>query len=195
MKDFILHKEGIVSKKNCNRAISIFEEEKHYKDGTIGVMRDLNPSLKKSSEIFLEVGQKNPYNDLFMDGLTLALDYYKEEYPFINEVSPWNISRFYKLQRYKPNEGYFGIHCENDGSCLTRMLVWMIYLNDVTDDGFTLFPTQGKSFQPRTGDIVIWPAFWTHPHHGVTSKTQSKYILTGWWDYNLLINGTDYVNG
>ena len=56
----------------------------------------------------------------------------------------------------------------------------MIYLNDVTEGGYTEFPSQNKLFQPRTGDILIWPAFWTHPHRGITSKTQTKYIITGW---------------
>jgi hypothetical protein len=57
----------------------------------------------------------------------------------------------------------------------------MIYLNDVTDGGETEFPTQNIKFQPRAGDILIWPAYFTHPHHGITSRTQTKYILTGWY--------------
>ena len=59
----------------------------------------------------------------------------------------------------------------------------MVYLNDVHDGGYTAFPTQKKKFQPRVGDALIWPAFWTHPHHGITSKTQTKYIATGWINY------------
>ena len=70
----------------------------------------------------------------------------------------------------------------------------MIYLNDVTDGGYTEFPNQGKRFQPRAGDLLIWPAFFTHPHRGIASKTQTKYIVTGWYDYQRMpSNELDYV--
>ena len=69
------------------------------------------------------------------------------------------------------------------GSQLHRVLAWMIYLNDVTDGGETEFPTQGKRFQPRAGDVLIWPAYWTHPHRGIVSESQTKYIVTGWFDF------------
>jgi hypothetical protein len=36
---------------------------------------------------------------------------------------------------------------------------------------------------PRKGLTLIWPAIWTHPHRGVVSPTQTKYIATGWWMY------------
>ena len=63
------------------------------------------------------------------------------------------------------------------------MLAWMIYLNDVTDGGYTEFPCQDKKIQPRAGDALVWPAFFTHAHKGITSKTQTKYIVTGWCEY------------
>ena len=31
------------------------------------------------------------------------------------------------------------------------------------------------------GKGVIWPAYWTHIHHGIVSKTEVKYIATGWY--------------
>jgi len=33
------------------------------------------------------------------------------------------------------------------------------------------------------GKMVIWPAYWTHVHHGVVSTTQTKYIATGWFEF------------
>ena len=92
------------------------------------------------------------------------------------------------MQRYYPGEGYFVLHCENGGphpdkEMTKRMLAWMIYLNDVKDGGYTEFPTQNKKFQPRRGDVLIWPAYFTHPHRGITSKSQTKYIATGWFGF------------
>ena len=65
-----------------------------------------------------------------------------------------------------------------------RVLAWMIYLNNVTDGGYTEFPDQRKKFQPRVGDILIWPAYFTHPHRGIVSNTQTKYIATGWFNFD-----------
>ena len=29
----------------------------------------------------------------------------------------------------------------------------------------------------------MWPAYWTHPHKGVTPNVGDKYIATGWLNY------------
>ena len=58
----------------------------------------------------------------------------------------------------------------------------MIYLNDVTDGGHTEFLKQKKKYQPRTGDVLIWPHILL-THRGLTSKSQTKYIATGWFTF------------
>jgi len=30
------------------------------------------------------------------------------------------------------------------------------------------------------GKVIIFPADWTFTHRGIVSKTQTKYIITGW---------------
>ena len=49
------------------------------------------------------------------------------------------------------------------------------------DDGETEFPTQEIKFKPKAGSMLMWPAYWTHPHHGIVSPTQTKYIVSGWF--------------
>ena len=41
-----------------------------------------------------------------------------------------------------------------------------------------------KTLEAKEGRLVIWPAFFTHTHKGVVSKTQTKYIATGWFNYD-----------
>ena len=60
-------------------------------------------------------------------------------------------------------------------------MAWMIYLNTVTDEGGTYFDSYDKTLEAKEGRLVIWPAFFTHTHKGVVSKTQTKYIATGWF--------------
>jgi hypothetical protein len=59
----------------------------------------------------------------------------------------------------------------------------MTYLNDVTDGGETEWKYQKLKIQPRKGLTVIWPTDWTHTHRGLPSKTQDKYIMTGWLNF------------
>jgi len=58
----------------------------------------------------------------------------------------------------------------------------MTYLNDV-DEGGTEFKNQKIKLPARKGLTTIWPTDWTHTHRGVISKTQDKYIITGWFNY------------
>ena len=62
-------------------------------------------------------------------------------------------------------------------------MVFMTYLNDVTDGGETEFYHQQLKIKPKKGLTVIWPAGYTHVHRGITSNTETKYIATGWYGY------------
>lgn len=106
--------------------------------------------------------------------------YWCEKWSTEIEIWPWNI------QKYNAGHAYRNWHIEDSGPCdgkPLRKLVFMTYLNTVTDGGETEFMSQGLKFMPRKGLTLIWPAIWTHPHRGVVSPTQTKYIATGWWMY------------
>ena len=53
----------------------------------------------------------------------------------------------------------------------------------VTDDGGTKFPQYDLITDAVVGRVVIWTTSWTHFHHGIVSKTQRKYIATGWYSF------------
>tara|TARA_R100000008_G_C3487241_1_gene116865 strand:+ start:44 stop:628 length:585 start_codon:yes stop_codon:yes gene_type:complete len=185
-KDHILHKRGLLSQKDCDFFIEWFEERKDlHVRGTTGGEKFEVPNKKQDTEIILN--KSKDFSWIFSHYLKCGIEEYIKKFPFSNRVGPWGADSVYKIQRYYPGEAYFVTHCENSGpvigepTILRRILAWMIYLNDVTDGGETEFPSQNKKFQPRRGDLLIWPAYFTHPHHGIVSKTQTKYIITGWY--------------
>ena len=95
----------------------------------------------------------------------------------------WGLSEIYNIQKYEPNQAYFGNHFENNHTQdFKRIMVWMIYLNTVTDNGGTYFANYDKIINASEGKLVIWPAYWTHTHRGIPSSSQVKYIATGWFD-------------
>ena len=186
-KDHILRQKGVLSTEECNEIITFFETHPElHLEGTISGRGYTEHNKKKDTEIVFNTNADLLGISKFLSG---CISQYKKEYPHINKVYFWHMSDTYKVQRYYPGEGYFDLHCENTGQDFSeegmgkRILAWMIYLNDVTDGGHTAFPAQNKKFQPRRGDVLIWPAYFTHPHQGIVSKTQTKYIVTGWYNF------------
>ncbi len=114
-----------------------------------------------------------------------CIDQYIEKFPALKNVGPYNIGESPIIQYYKPGGGYKLNHFERTGwQTTTRMLVWMTYLNDVTEGGGTHFTYQDKTATARKGKTLIWPPDFTHTHAGVVSRTQKKYIITGWLNYS-----------
>ena len=190
--DQILFLKGFVPRDKCDDLIKSFESSpEKMEEGKIG-FANVDPNKKKCVESFFDFEDINQHN-LVNEYLPLAIEKYREKCISV-VLWPFDIDPEYKVQRYHPTEAYYLLHCENTYPFSSRVLAWMVYLNDVTDGGYTEFPNQGKRFQPRAGDLLIWPAFFTHPHRGIASKTQTKYIVTGWCDYQRMpSNELDYV--
>jgi len=142
------------------------------------------PKYKDSLDITLYFTEQNPINQMIFDGLMNSLEKYKNAHNEINHLEPWRVDANYNAQKYLPGKGYFGTHCESGAFNVSeRMLVWMIYLNTIENDGGTEFPVLNKTIKAESGKCVIWPASWTHMHNGVVAKHDTKYIVTGWFSF------------
>lgn len=90
-----------------------------------------------------------------------------------------------KLQKSSAGGGFFQWHCEQGGgTSASRFLVWMFYLNDVEKGGKTEFLYQDVQFKPTKGQLLIWPAAFTHTHRAAKDLEEDKYIATGWFHYD-----------
>jgi hypothetical protein len=94
------------------------------------------------------------------------------------------------VQKYLADQGGYPYwHCEhypqaNDADPLSRVLLYTIYLNDDFDEGETEFFYQRRRIVPRTGSLLIAPAFFTHTHRGNRPRGGDKYIATSWVLFN-----------
>ena len=184
MDSFIFEKRNSLGSEDCRLIRRYFE--KHPFDHVIGSFAGEVDSLKKeSTDLPMDLLKDNVVNSLICPQLKIACDEYKKIHPHLNNVSRWGVDKEYNLQRYYPNQGYYALHCENDANpgCIRRVLAWMIYLNDIEDGGGTSFPQHNKIIKSEEGKCVIWPAYWTHIHKGIVSKTKTKYIATGWFSW------------
>lgn len=93
-------------------------------------------------------------------------------------------------QKYEKNKGNYGYwHSEifpqlGENKALHRVLLFLIYLNDVEDGGETDFYYQDQSIKPKAGTMVIAPCGFTHTHRGNIPRSNDKYVLTSWVLYN-----------
>ena len=93
-------------------------------------------------------------------------------------------------QRYEQGKGNYGYwHSEiypqpGENKALHRMLLFIIYLNDVEEGGETDFFYQNKSIKPKAGTMIIAPCGFTHTHRGNIPISSSKYVLTSWVSFN-----------
>ncbi len=182
-KDFINVYDDALPSKDCKNIIDIFDTWPNKGKGCIadGVY---DPKVKDCQQISLHLYQNNTINDYLLKALVKCTPLYTSENPELKLIKYWNIYSGYNIQQYKPGQGYFDEHCECSApdNSVYRVLAWMIYLNTV-DDGGTYFTNYDKTLDAVEGRCVIWPAYWTHTHRGITSHTQTKYIATGWYNF------------
>jgi hypothetical protein len=195
---FIYSQQNVLTPEECSKFIEAFEKSSEKKIGRV-TEEDTRSSnyketeSKKSTDVSFtpdifnkwdnnEMKLWEPLMEILYPSLQKGLEYYISQYQALNDLPQFSLINF-NLQKYKPGEGFYKWHCERSkGPTSTRVLVWMIYLNDV-DDGGTEFLYQEYTEKAEAGKLLIWPPDWTYTHRGQISYTKTKYILTGWFDF------------
>lgn len=72
----------------------------------------------------------------------------------------------------------FQTHFDSINEVCDRYLVFLWYLNDVSEGGCTWFPGLQAGVAPRAGRLLMFPPYWLYAHQGQPSPTQDKYILS-----------------
>ena len=181
MKDFIGIYDNAISSEQCKQIIEHFESFDVY-DTKKNIYRKDERDCDTVGLTFTKPIYE-PSNHILGQTLHKYTPKYIEMCPELNQSGMFALFYGFNIQRYKPNQCYWKPHCENDGDNLDRLLAWTFYLNTVTDGGGTRYTQYDRTVDAVEGRLVIWPAYWTHFHHGVVSKTQTKYIATGWFTY------------
>lgn len=154
--------------------------------GQSGAMGQARPEIKASTDFWLndcdKLGPPEKYRwPEFQAELNGFIDQYLEKYRFFEYGGMFTSRHLPQIQWYKPGEGYHKWHIDGaQMSACDRAMVYMTYLNDVTEGGGTMFYHQNVTTKAVKGKTLIFPAGYTHLHKGEISLTQHKYILTGW---------------
>jgi hypothetical protein len=172
-------------KEYCEEVIRTFDKCQEagyvrYRDNvthTVDSQIDMNVALEPTS---MELGGEFLADKFFPVIKDIIPQYVNDAHmPYV----PSHWFRNMLVQRTDNNcGGYHQWHCE--ASChasMDRWLVYTLYLNDIPEgEGETEFLHQNYRYQPKQGQVVIWPAGFTYIHRGNPIRTTTKYIATGW---------------
>ena len=206
MSNFIEIYEGAVSKKICDYFIDFFEAQDKLGNTWAGTMGGghVKKSWKHCTDLNIRRDEKVKELKVFDDPAHLVMlaryekivdekfnDYFQKYNNGLGvHLDPM---KFYSckdvdtgplMHRYIPPQESFQVwHADWGpwgGSPTHRMVVGMLYLNDVHEGGETEFYHQELSIQPTRGTIVVWPAYFTHAHRGNPPISNTKYIVNKW---------------
>ena len=180
--DFIIRYRGAFSKEDCDEIIEQIEHLEsnnllHYDDSrthledhkVVTVNNDYDLDLPASSLISRTIFPK----------FKPCIDDYVKLYSLLGK------RRFLvydlKLKKIEPGAGFHAWHYEN-GSRIsaTRTFVIQVYLNDDFEGGETEFLYQNRREESVAGDVIIFPAGFTHVHRGNPPIGGTKYIANTW---------------
>ena len=202
MKHFIHVKKKALKDDVCKSLIDWFEESEDLQyRGMLGKRGETieDDENKDSIDItfhpgYLKQKKIGPLlNDYVMPTLFQDIDdYYRYFYMTMDKMDRVEVAKFFNMQKYEPGGGYKQFHSERSSTqFFNRTHAWMIYLNDVDVGGETEFYYQQHFERAEMGKLVIWPADFTYLHRGIIAPYETKYILTGWLEYE---NSTDCVD-
>ena len=176
--NFIYTERDALPRSFCNNVIEKFEQDDRKRQGQVGGGVHLN--IKRSSDLSIsELDDWKSYDEAFYKSLNMGLrNYHKfipEQFFKYKALSTLGDDSGYQIQRTQPGDYYIWHHDQTT----TRLVTFIWYLNDIKDDGYTEF-IDGTKIQPEAGKLIIFPATWDFLHRGVSPKTETKYLCTGW---------------
>ena len=191
-KDFIGIFHNVATKEECQKIISHFDYVNELNLTLSRVEIENINSTVKDNKIYCMISETNSLlmytnKDIlggFINNLNKAYESYKKKYDVMNNLNFHKLNSDVKIQKTLPGEGYHVWHCENaDVDSSRKVLLCMMYLNDVEEGGETEFLYQHLRITPKAGTIVICPSYFTHTHRGNPPLKGVKYMINGWIEF------------
>lgn len=188
----IMYWDGALTKEQCDKIILNFEissTEQYTGEVYIDGILSLDPAVKKNTEIHITeestIGKKSfkwfETDKLLSAVVTKYLGLYQDKNIVIaTQKNPMGDEGF-RMKRYL-NDGteHHAYHSDSGHELATsarRIIAVLIYLNDVTEGGETVFLNQGVSIKPVIGRITLFPTSYSFLHAGKSPVSNSKYVI------------------
>ena len=180
--NFIIRYKGAFSREDCD---TIIKHVENFEDNNLLYYQEEDRHLQDHKTISIN----NSYEvDLPAAALISRLILPKHKPcvdDYIQRFSILGQSKFtiydVKLKKVPCGGGFHAWDYEN-GSMISasRMFVIQLYLNDGFEGGETEFLYQNLREEAVAGDVIIFPAGYTHVHRGNPPIGGTKYTATSW---------------
>ncbi|MDB2562500.1 2OG-Fe(II) oxygenase [Sulfurimonas sp.] len=185
---------GVDTNKKISTDLAMFRHEE-YNDILFKLMPQIGDKLveyiKEHYFMIVSMFSLNVYHPITKKPTLLTVDNFEEV--GLPQVHILMQQLFYilppQLQKYDKDKGNYGYwHSETfpelpNNNALHRVLLYILYLNDVEEGGETEFFYQDVKVKPKKGTLVIAPCYFTHTHRGNIPISDNKYILTSWLQF------------
>ena len=188
VENFVGVFEDAYPKDYCNSVIEYFEEAAKVGHTITRQQQGDLSIVKNDSQVYAHyetsikdcAGLIEKFNTIFW---TQIYPQYSEQYSALKQ-SGAHTNYCFKVQKTVIGGGYHTWHYESSTrEASTRLLTWILYLNDVEEGGETEFLYYPKRIAPKAGTFILWPAAFTHTHRGNPPISNTKYIVTGWVEF------------
>ena len=180
--NFIIRYKGAFSQQDCDEIINyveyLDENQLLYYDKK-SLHRQDNKTVSINNGFDLDIPTTSRISRIILPKYKPCIDDYVQRFSVLDS------SKFLvydvKLKKVPSGGGFHSWHYEN-GSMISasRMFVIQLYLNDGFEGGETEFLYQNLREEAVAGDVVIFPAGYTHVHRGNPPLGGTKYIATSW---------------
>ena len=195
INDFIGVFDDVYEKEYCDSLINAFELSVEMNKTVKRVDHGYNPQQANNTmyyvanHLFANQQRSQTFVGLeilqtFNKTIWECYDVYRKKYGVLEGIGRPQLNPDVKIQKTLPSEGYHVWHCEHgDVQSSSRMMLVMLYLNDVEEGGETEFLYQSRRIEPKMGRLVFCPAQFTHTHRGNPPLKGNKYMMNGWLQY------------
>jgi len=178
LSDFVRVYDDALDEETCDFLIGFFDDnsDKHER-----IDENSKPSFTQLNVTENSEEISHIHNLL----IAKTFEYRNDYYEFVDKrVFPESHAfEQYRIKRYEPDgKDMFDTHVDvRDHASARRFLSFMWYLNDVPNEGNTVF--EGLTIEPKKGKLVIFPPLWMFPHRGEPVVECPKYILSTYLHY------------
>ena len=162
----------------CAQLIESFERTArlHSRSG-----RGVFTQLQQSAWTELNVGKiaDADMKALFRNQVLHHLGLYNERVDLTLPIPPRERTEDLRIKRYTVESGdQFQPHFDAMDYNCNRYLVYLWYLNDVSEGGETEFPDLEIRVAAQAGRLVMFPPYWMFQHAGLPPRSNDKYIIS-----------------
>lgn len=198
--NFIEVFDNVFSKEDCKKIIDHFILVKNQKIVHNRQQEDANfLKTKKDTESYIISNLSLPASDSivnpdlleidkwiynrFLNTISCCFNEYADRYKILQNKN-FAVSPVVKIQKTTPGQGYHIWHCERGTvNHRSRLMLAILYLNDVEHGGETELLYQSIRINPKQGRLIFCPGDFTHTHRGNQPLESEKYILNTWIEF------------